>query len=449
MLYKKVAEAERSPFFLHPHQVTPIYPFLPFPPAPGTTAPSNNPQSNVGKFSPGVYPVVQQSPPNLGLTMLGSSQPAAVLTPPSSVSASSTLTTQAGMNPSQANSATSSMLMAAASMPPRPSPYATQFYGPFVKCPVSPPTPSGIATLSVLSPWNVAAMSQINAAPAVNPNSSSSAAKRKSSSSNRSGIGRGNKPLNGTVMTAPSHAPPTTSTSSGYSASQAASGNVTSAPILPQHVLSPHPGLTSIQSPLGYLHPSPLSPMMLIHSPYTSSVSSCPSVSSSSGCSSEGSGSFTTGLQRKHYAPSEYHVGPRRPLSEKLTEEDSVSEGANSSGRNTPVDAVVGEERNVDGPNDNRSGTTFSPQPGNNRFTPFAITSQGPSITHSSAPNGLMVNRNSSKHASAPRHELHRINSVDLTCQAVSYPYSVESGGQSLHPLSVDSHVSYLHTFVF
>lgn len=70
--------------------------------------------------------------------------------------------------------------------------------------------------------------------------------------------------------------------------------------------------------------------MMFVQSPYASSVSSCPSVSSSSGCSSDGSLS-----QSKHYAPSEYHVGPRRPISEKYADEDDQRRGYEL-GRNTP-----------------------------------------------------------------------------------------------------------------
>ena len=43
--------------------------------------------------------------------------------------------------------------------------------------------------------------------------------------------------------------------------------------------------------------------------------------------------------QQKKYAPSEYHVGPHRPWSEKVVHEiDAESEGADNSGRNTPVD---------------------------------------------------------------------------------------------------------------
>ena len=123
------------------------------------------------------------------------------------------------------------------------------------------------------------------------------------------------------------------------------------------HIMSPCSNFMSAQSPLSYLHPSPLSPMMVIHSPYTSSVSSCLSVGSSSGFSSASEGASTSAngsqMQGASYAPSEYHVGPRRPLSERLADEiDDQSEGASNSGRNTPID--VSSE-------DNEENVTLAP----------------------------------------------------------------------------------------
>jgi hypothetical protein len=223
--------------------------------------------------------------------------------------------------------------------------------------------------------------------------------------------------------------------------------------------------------------------MMLIQSPYASSISSCPSVSSSSGCSSDGGASFTTGLQLKNYAPSEYHVGPRRPLSEKLTEEDIVSEGANSSGRNTPVDALDGAaERDTETPRQGQGVAVYPPEPGRQpsrgdaapSFTPFAITSQGPAVSQPGTASVQMAHSRSGAHVSTtgarsgPVDSAWKssgglscqsassrvnsvdltsssVNSVDLTCHPVPYPYSVESGGgHSIHPMSVDStsHVS-------
>ena len=297
---------------------------------------------------------------------------------------------------------------------------------------MSPPTPSGISTLSVLSPWNIAAMSQIGVVPPVDPNTARSAPTSKA----EGGLApKSSQTAANTASTNTTSNPPTSS-----------STTCTSAPILPQHVLSPHPNFTSIQSPLSYLHTSPLSPMRFIQSPYASSVSSCPSVSSSSGCSSDGGASFTTGLQKKHYAASEYHVGPRRPLCEKLTEEDSVSEGANSSGRNTPVDSREDEETML-----NQSTSVITGHTSNSgvpTFTPFTITPQGPSITQPNTPHILMVHGssggNSSKPGSRGQSESRKTDSVDGTHQAVLYPYSVESVSHSVQPMSVDSstHVS-------
>ena len=177
------------------------------------------------------------------------------------------------------------------------------------------------------------------------------------------------------------------------------------------------------------------------------------------------------GFQLKNYAPSEYHVGPRRPLSEKLTAEDSVSEGANSSGRNTPVDPMDGEDdRDTETPHQNvavfGSGVQQQQRATSSdvvqTFTQFAITSQGPSITQPSTPSSLRSQGNTvtsrsrpTPHASAESTVKNpaggqtmssRVNSVDLTFQhPVPYPYSVESRGHSVQPLSVESttHVSF------
>lgn len=91
--------------------------------------------------------------------------------------------------------------------------------------------------------------------------------------------------------------------------------------------------------------------MMYLNSPYVSSIpsvnSSIPSVSSSSGCSSYSESAPGSAASLDHsYAPSEYHVGPRRPLIDKIVEEfDTQSESPSNSGRNTPID--VGVEDNT------------------------------------------------------------------------------------------------------
>ncbi len=99
------------------------------------------------------------------------------------------------------------------------------------------------------------------------------------------------------------------------------------------HLKPSHPGgpYAVIQSPLG-LGQAPYSPALQSLS-YPGSVSSCPSVSSSSGCSS---------ASENHYILSEYHVGPHRFINEK--DMDNQSEEATTSGRNTPVDPITAED---------------------------------------------------------------------------------------------------------
>ena len=167
----------------------------------------------------------------------------------------------------------------------------------------------------------------------------------------------------------------------------------------------------------------------------------------------------------KNYAPSEYHVGPRQPLSEKLTEEDIVSEGANSSGRNTPIDPMDGEDdRDTDTPHQNMSvfasqqSVASSGDDVAQTFTQFAITSQGPSIVQPSTPRSLMAQSGSSaSHTPSGLTPTSHSAIVDLTkssgggrrrvsghIDTVAYPYSVDSGTLSMHPMSEEStsHVS-------
>ena len=87
---------------------------------------------------------------------------------------------------------------------------------------------------------------------------------------------------------------------------------------LPSYTFSPYSThIPNMASPFLYMYNrSPLSPMVLIGSPCGSSlVGSCPSVSSSSGCSSMSDGSVNTSddtpKQLPRIAPSEYHVGIR------------------------------------------------------------------------------------------------------------------------------------------
>lgn len=108
------------------------------------------------------------------------------------------------------------------------------------------------------------------------------------------------------------------------------------------HLKTPHPyvGMGSIQSPLG-IGQAPYSPAMQGLT-YPGSVSSCPSVSSSSGCSSASENQDMAAT--KSYILSEYHVGPHRLISEK--DIDNQSEEATTSGRNTPVDPAADDNGN-------------------------------------------------------------------------------------------------------
>jgi hypothetical protein len=106
------------------------------------------------------------------------------------------------------------------------------------------------------------------------------------------------------------------------------------------HLRTSHPYI-GIQSPLG-VGQAPYSPAMQGLT-YPGSVSSCPSVSSSSGCSSASENQDMAST--KNYILSEYHVGPHRLISEK--DIDNQSEEATTSGRNTPVDPAADDNGNT------------------------------------------------------------------------------------------------------
>ena len=337
ILYRRLAEAEKNPF------LPTIFPFLPF--------------NAAGKFSP-VAPLYtllqQQSPPK----------------PPSSVPSPYNLTgglaaTAVNVTPvvGQPGSVVNSSLgitglptpggssVGSVSTPPRPS-YPSQFYpASLMKYPFSPPTPSSLSGLSLLSPFNANGVHSNNVGDAQATVTINARA--------AGGDGHSTKVLASSTPKDSSHIAATDKGGNDpkdpKSSKTHKNGNIpTAAHVVTATWQPPNAISGSVQSPLGYFHSSPLSPMMFIHSPYPNSVSSCLSVSSSSGCSSssettacaanDGSDTAPEGGDRhsailKKYAPSEYHVGPHRPWSEKLAEEiDAQSEGANNSGRNTPVD---------------------------------------------------------------------------------------------------------------
>ena len=243
LLYKKVKEAEKSPFFLHPHQ----HAFMPFLPFNGKVQPFYV-QRPSQKFPGTPYPNAVPSPPSGPHTSpapypLGISSPAHQYTP--------------------------------------------QLYPTLLKYPFPSPTSAGVTQLGLLSPWNTSNTTQTPVSVAL---------------------------------------PQTTSDGSGdKTVEQVQQTN----PIIPRQSSA----YTSVLSPL-YLHSSPAS---LVYSPYASSISS--NTSTTSGCSSDNGDP----PRARRYAASEYHVGPRPTLSEKLAEEDSQPETPNNSGRNTPEDSAEKE----------------------------------------------------------------------------------------------------------
>lgn len=335
ILYRRLAEAEKNPF------LPTIFPFLPF--------------NTAGKFStvPPLYTLLQQqqqSPPR---------PPSSV---PSPYNLPGGLTTAVNVTPvvGQPGSVVNSNLgitglptpggssVGSVSTPPRPS-YPSQFYpASLMKYPFSPPTPSSLSGLSLLSPFNASSINNGEVQARVSGASGAAVA-----------VGGDRKAL---ASSTPKESARTATKEKGsHDQKEAKSKTQKNSGIPPAtHVVAatwqPTGALSSsVQSPLSYFHPSPLSPMMFIHSPYPNSVSSCLSVSSSSGCSSaseatanaanDGSGgevtveSVDSNGHLKKYAPSEYHVGPHRPWSEKVVDElDNQSEGADNSGRNTPID---------------------------------------------------------------------------------------------------------------
>lgn len=359
LLYKRLAEEKRAPFYLTPFPILPITnKFSPMAP---------NIYSFIQQQQQQQHPVaissMQQQPFAPGLTLSPSTdllQPK--LVPSLAGSTNTLLANSPGGNSSIVNTAGISGLPtpggSSVGTPPRPLyPYPTSL----LKFPFSPPTPS---SLGLYSPWNISnrSMSVSSSAPTPGP---------PSSSTESDGAGM-LQCLNGSAA-ADSTAAMSTSTPSKNGATEnsgdSATEKQTDGENVECHVSSPsvvsqvsqvwssngpsiqskphlksHSGLTSIQSPLGIAQ-TPYSPAMQ-SSPYPGSVSSCPSVSSSSGCSSASENQdIPTGgisLPPKNFVLSEYHVGPHRLISEK--DMDNQSEEATTSGRNTPVDLATAAE---------------------------------------------------------------------------------------------------------
>ena len=328
ILYRRLAEAEKNPF------LQTIFPFLPF--------------NATGKFSPvpPLYTLLQQqSPPR---------PPSSVPSPynlSGGIAAAVNITPVAGQPGSVVNSSLGitglptpgGSSVGSVSTPPRPS-YPTQFYpASLMKYPFSPPTPSSLSGFSLLSPFNASSVNnseaQASTSRAHAASGDTSSAKALASSTPKEMAGRDKGGSDAKDPKSKAHK----------------NTNIPSAAHMVTATWQPSNALSgSVQSPLNYFHPSPLSPMMFISSPYPNSVSSCISVSSSSGCSSSSetmaSAATDSGdnapessdsnrlsaINARKYAPSEYHVGPHRPWSEKVV--DEIDEGADNSGRNTPID---------------------------------------------------------------------------------------------------------------
>ena len=254
ILYRRLAEAEKNPF------LQTIFPFLPF-------------NAAAGKFSPvpPLYTLLQQqSPPR---------PPSSV---PSPYNISSGLGTAVNVTPvaGQPGSIVNSSLgitglptpggssVGSVSTPPRAS-YPSQFY-PLMKYPFSPPTPSSLSGLSLLSPFNA---NSVNGEAQVNTSTTGGAA----AGGNTAKVLASSTPKENSAVDKKS------GQKDSRSKTQKSSG-IPSAGHVVVNGTWQTPGAISgsVQSPLSYFQPSPMSPMMFIHSPYPNSVSSCLSVSSSS-----------------------------------------------------------------------------------------------------------------------------------------------------------------------
>lgn len=357
ILYKRLAEEKRAaPFYLTP------FPLLPL---------------NT-KFGPNIYSFLQPQQPQQQPHVVSPPQPLSTnLThsPSIPVDLSRTklipnLTCSSGSSlninsPGSASSYTSNTAGisglptpggSSVGTPPRPL-YPSQIYPtPLLKFPFSPPTPG------LLSPWNVSnrslsvSSSTATPGPVSNGEESASASNgmlqclvESSSNDASSSLLATSTPRKDDLESSPKKQSgdfgPHSSSSSQHK-HQVVTGSTSSNSAAPSafhshpHLKSSHLHipLTSVQSPLSLYQP--ISPAMHVCSPYAGSVSSCPSVSSSSGCSSASENQDMAAS--RNYVLSEYHVGPHRLISEK--DIDNQSEEATTSGRNTPIDVSVAED---------------------------------------------------------------------------------------------------------
>lgn len=293
LLHQRVAEASKSPFFLHP-RLMPVMPLQ----RTGLVHTASMPN-----FGMPMYPLLQ-SPVSTGrLTSSTGSRTPIPVTPSPTACAGIGVTRQ----------------MSAPTYPPLMG-YSAQ--------PFKPPTGFGyfpawspVHSNGIASPAGVAKAAQ---KPAEGAGSS-----RCVMADAHGGCGEVMSVASSTSSTSTITTTVSSSSSTQCTSTIHSIGMAPSLTGIPPYVISPHSSLPSIQSPFSFYHhqPSPISPMMFLNSPYSNS---CPSVSSSSGCSSMSEGSsvvrnFTDG---KHVggirvAPSEYHVGIRVPISVSRGEAES------------------------------------------------------------------------------------------------------------------------------
>lgn len=362
MLYRRLAEEKRgTPFYLAPFPILPL-------------------GNKFSSISPGMYSFLQQQQQQQLATVPQQAFPSSLTLSPSTSVVGSYMANSPGSSSSfVGNTAGISGLPtpggSSIGTPPRPmySSYPT----PLLKFPFSPPTP-------LLSPWNYSNRSMSVSSSIATPGPPSNESMtgdptgmlqclNGNSTSNDGSIALATStPRNDTesaadssctqkqqgtlsdttttTITTTTTASTTTTTDTDKVQLGLMSGItpgtwvITSAPgsSSPSIQSKPHlkssyyTGLGSVQSPLS-VGQAPYSPATQC---YPGSVSSCPSVSSSSGCSSASENQDMAAIS-KNFILSEYHVGPHRLISEK--EIDNQREEATTSGRNTPVDPTSAE----------------------------------------------------------------------------------------------------------
>ncbi len=389
MLYMKLAEEKRAPFYLSPQpvfvpKITSLYSILQQQQPQQQQQAHHIPHHLSSPPRPQVLPsnfILSPSTPldlsrvRLGSGTTGIPTPNSLANSPGSAGGSSLVGNMSGISglPTPGGSSVGT---------PSQPPYSSQLYPTsLLKFPFSPPTPS---SFGLLSPWHMSnrSLSISSSVPTPGPasvgdeasidpagmlqclagvSSASDIPTTASSSASKLLASRESEDVRspGSIShTTKESMPSATSSSIATATSQsvivAGPGNwATSSVSIPSaslyqntqaHLksLQAYTNLASIRSPLGL---PPYSPGTHLYSPYPGSVSSCPSVSSSSGCSSASESQdsqMINGSLPKGYILSEYHVGPHKMISEKLGG-DEESEGTTNSGRNTPIE-LTGED---------------------------------------------------------------------------------------------------------